>query len=62
MAAKKYSRIKHVQENSEWEGGRQGMKYLFSYAATKGKQASRLALVSIEMSTAGALIIRMFVH
>lgn len=65
MAAKKYRKIKHIQENYEWEEGREtGHEMLqFSYAATKGKQASKCALISVERCvTAGALIIRMFVR
>lgn len=63
MEAKKYSKIKHVQKNYEWEEGREtGHKiHQFSHAATEGEQASKCALVSVERYvTAGALIIRMF--
>lgn len=61
MAAKKHRKIKHVQENYDWEDGTAAGHeiLLFSYATTKGKQASKCALVSVERCvTAGAL--RMF--
>lgn len=64
MAAKKYRKIKHVQENYDWEDGMEAGHeiILLSYAATEGKQASKCTLVSVERCvTAGALIIRMFV-
>lgn len=64
MAAKKCRKIKHIDENYEWEEGREtGHEILqFSYAATKGKQASKCARASVESCvTAGVLIIRIFV-